>query len=109
MEDKNSSLEEYYNIEKTMNHKWSKILENKQKYLNENSLKKKKVKLLTCIGIPDQLRGYIWQIFAGVDISKVRNQYYTLLLRATNPNSNYDDRIEKNENDIIKDFSFHIF
>ena len=35
----------------------------------ESSLlrKKQKLKILTRLGIPDNLRGYIWQIFAGID------------------------------------------
>lgn len=103
MEEKKSNAEEYYHRERAIYHKWSKIMKNQQKYLNANGYTKKKVKLLTRLGIPDQLRGYIWQLFAGVNTTKVPNQYSALLSEAINSNS--DNRIDRNETDIIKDLT----
>ena len=76
----------------------------------ESSLlrKKQKLKILTRLGIPDNLRGYIWQIFAGIDTdnSITKYQTYQKMLNDSLHNKKKESKdidFENYENDIIKD------
>ena len=83
----------YYTIQNLLYNKWNDIIINFEEYKINN---KKELKKLTRLGIPDNLRGFIWQKFSGIEKSSVKNKYQEY-------KENNKNLPNKNEEDIIKD------
>ena len=83
----------FYIIQNSLYNKWNEIIINFEEYKINN---KKELKKLTRLGIPDNLRGFIWQKFSGIEKSNLKNQYNEF-------KENNKNLPNKNEEDIIKD------
>lgn len=93
-------------------HLWLNFTPKIPKYLSYTSLsslpKSKQQKLstlkyITRFGIPDHLRGFIWQQFVGYDHTHVKGKYDTYMQSLIRLRSNPDNDFENTNNDIIKD------
>ena len=62
----------FYIIQNSLYNKWNEIIINFEEHKINN---KKELKKLTRLGIPDNLRGFIWQKFSGIEKSNLKNQY----------------------------------
>ncbi len=85
-------INKYY-LEKSLYNKWNEIIINYEEY---TLTKKKELKKLIRLGIPDNLRGYLWQKFGLINKENIKNKYNEYKLN----NKNLEN---KNEEDIIKD------
>ena len=83
----------YYTIQNILYNKWNEIIINYEEY---TLTKKKELKKLIRLGIPDNLRGYLWQKFGLINKENIKNKYNEYKLN----NKNLEN---KNEEDIIKD------
>src|SRR5689334_5186821 len=57
----------YYKMESIHLNKWNSMICKIDKYTNRRSKKFKKLKIRTRAGVPECMRGYIWQEFADVN------------------------------------------
>ena len=89
---KKKKINNYY-LEKSLYNKWNEIIINYEEY---TLTKKKELKKLIRLGIPDNLRGYLWQKFGLINKENIKNKYNEYKLN----NKNLEN---KNEEDIIKD------
>lgn len=104
----------YFNNDNFLYQLWLIFTPKISKYLSYNkstytSLPKNKqqklktLKYITRFGIPDHLRGFIWQKFVGYNHAQVKGKYDTYMQSFISLRNNPDDDFETTNNDIIKD------
>lgn len=88
-----------YKIEAMKLMKWNKMVHKLDEYLDKsNKTKYKKLKERTKRGIPECFRGYIWQVFGGVDEYRNTSSYFQMLTE-----SRKQQQLTDAEKEILKD------
>ena len=88
-----------YKLEAIKLMKWNKMVGKFDEYLDKsNKSKYKKLKERTKRGVPECFRGYIWQVFAGVDNYRKNGNYYQMLKE-----SSKEEQLTDPEKEILKD------
>lgn len=78
--------------------KWNKMVRKLKTYWDSKE-KFRRLKIRTREGIPECMRGYIWQVYAQVEDFMKRGDYYQLL----NSMKNINEELNSTEKEILKD------